>query len=137
LTEDNILPFFSEGQALLANEAFYNGDAEYKYITPTRNGYYDHLNKKQIAPGVGLYLYAAQGDRALTREWFLNNRMNFLRGKYASNKFTSGDRVVYRQYYPDINNPGDDFKGHEASLEAVPPNGLFKFTSARTGYAGI
>jgi hypothetical protein len=60
-----------------------------------------------------------------------------LRGKYASNKFTSGDRVVYRQYYPDIKNPGDDFEGHTASLTAVPPNGLFKFTSARTGYAGI
>jgi hypothetical protein len=32
----------------MANEAFYNGDAIYKYINPARNGYEDDLNDKYI-----------------------------------------------------------------------------------------
>jgi hypothetical protein len=43
----------------MANEAFYNGDAVYKYLDPARKGYYDGLNGKEIEPGVGPYLYAA------------------------------------------------------------------------------
>ena len=54
-----------------SNEAFYNGDASYKYIRPFREGYKDHLNDTMIAPGTAPYLYAAQGNRSLDREYFL------------------------------------------------------------------
>jgi hypothetical protein len=87
LTDDSVLPYFNNNQANMANEAFYNGDASYKYINPARDGYWDYLNKKPIAPGEGPYLYAAQGDRSLMREWFLSNRMRFLRGKYNSKNY--------------------------------------------------
>jgi hypothetical protein len=59
LTAGNVLPYFNNNQANLANEAFYNGDAKYKYIDPARNGYHDDLYDKDIAPGDGPYLYAA------------------------------------------------------------------------------
>jgi hypothetical protein len=55
----SILPYFNNNQANMANEAFYNADSEYKYIRPAIEGYYDGLNKQDIAPGAAPYLYAA------------------------------------------------------------------------------
>ena len=130
-----ILSYFNENQANMANEAFYNGDAKYKYIDPARNGYHDDLYDKDIAAGVGPYLYAAQGDRSLMREWFMTNRMRFLCGKYNSTRFQQGDRIDYRQYYPQ--GTESEFVGHEASITAVPPSGTFNLKSVKTGYAGI
>jgi hypothetical protein len=37
----------------------FNADAEYKYLIPARDGYYDYLNEKKIEDGEGPYLYAA------------------------------------------------------------------------------
>ena len=136
-----ILPYFNSNQANMANEAFYNGDSKYKYIDPARNGYHDDLYDKDIAPGVGPYLYAAQGDRSLMREWFVTNRIKFLRGKYNSTHFKNGDRIEYRWYYPSGNE--DEFKNaadgqdHSASITAVPPGDTFTFKSLKTGYAGV
>lgn len=125
LTKENILPYYNTNQANMANEAFYNADAVYKYIDPARNGYQDLLNGKYIEPGAAPYLYAAQGDRSLMRESFLTDRMRFLRGKYASKKFQSGDRVEFR-----IN-----WKGGENV--AVPSDNKLTLTSLRIGYAGM
>lgn len=139
LKADAILPYFNNNQANMANEAFYNGDAHYKYVTPAREGYEDHLNEKYIEPGVGPFLYALQGDRSLMREWFLTNRIKFLKGKYNSNSYQNGDRVEFRWYYPSGNE--DEFTAngvsHGASITAVPPSGNFNFTSLKTGYAGV
>lgn len=144
LTENKVLPYFNTNQANLANEAFYNGDSKYKYINPARNGYHDDLYDKDIAAGVGPYLYAAQGDRSLMREWFLSNRLRFLRGKYKSLQFKGGDRIEYRQYYPEIKNGKgpDEFidqngVDHSESIKVIPPSVDFQFSSIRTGYAGI
>ncbi len=134
LTADKMLPYFNSNQANMANEAMYNGDAAYKYIDPAREGYYDHLNGKTIAPGAAPYLYAAQGDRSLMREWFLTNRMKFLRGKYNSSKYQSGDRIEFRWYYPTGTEQDELLR---ESIKAVPPDGNFKFTSLKTGYAGV
>jgi hypothetical protein len=68
----------------MANESFYNEDAIYKYITPFRVGYKDDLNNKEIAPGTGERLYAAQGDRSMMREYFVESRLRYLRGKRSS-----------------------------------------------------
>lgn len=135
LNASSILPYFNDNQANMANEAFYNGDAKYKYVDPARNGYHDDLYDKDIAPGVGPFLYAAQGDRSLMREWFVTNRMKFLRGKYNSNHFKNGDRIEYRWYYPSGNET--EFDGHSASITAVPPGDSFTFKSLKTGYAGV
>jgi len=118
----------------MANQAFYNGDADYKYLEPARNGYIDHLNNKTIKPGDAPYLYAAQGNRSLMREWFINNRMKFLRGKYTSSIFRSGDRVEFRWYFP---KEDDNDERLALSAKVVPPDGYFKLTSLQTGYAGV
>ena len=135
LTAKDILPYFNDNQANMANEAFYNGDAMYKYVRPAREGYWDGLNEEQIAPGKAPYLYAAQGDRSLMREWFISNRMSFLRGKYNSTNYQNSDRVVFRWYYP--TGEEDEFEGHEQSVVEVPPNDTFTFKSLKTGYAGV
>lgn len=134
LKAGSILPYFNANQANMANEAFYNGDANYKYLDPARNGYKDHLNDKEIKPGEAPYLYAAQGDRSLMREWFLTNRMNFLRGKYNSSQYQNSDRIVFRWYYPTGTEDDADLR---ESIKVVPPTGSFDFTSLKTGYAGI
>jgi hypothetical protein len=87
LNTNSVLPYYNLNQANMANEAFYNGDAKYKYIDPARYGYHDDLYDKDIAAGAGPYLSAAQGDRSLMREYFITNRFKFIRGKYKSGHF--------------------------------------------------
>jgi hypothetical protein len=84
----------------MANETFYNEDAFYKYIDTFRNGYTDHLHDKYIEPGTGSRLYAAQGNRAMMREFFIENRIRYLRGKYLSTNYQEGDRIEFRLTYP-------------------------------------
>lgn len=134
LNAADMLVYYNDKQANVANEAFYNGDARYKYIDPARDGYDDLLNGEHIDPGVGPYLYAAQGDRSLTRELFLSNRMRYLQGKYKSSKYQSGNRIHFRWYCP--KGSGSD-EALNLSSQAVPPDGLFEFTSLKTGYAGV
>lgn len=128
LKANSILPYFNQNQADIANEAFYNGDADYKYIEPARNGYFDNLYNKRIEPGAGPYLKAAQGSRSLMRDWFIKNRMRFLQGKYNSGQFQNGDRIEFRMFYP---------TGETASDLAVQPSGIFDFTSLKVGYGGV
>lgn len=134
VTANGLLPYFNLNQANMANEAFYNGDAVYKYINPARYGYYDHLYDKEIEPGAAPYLYAAQGDRSLMREWFITNRMNFQRGKHNSNQYQNSDRIVFRWYFP--TGTESDAKLVN-SIAAVPPSETFNFTSLKTGYSGV
>ena len=129
-----ILPYFNDNQANMANEAFYNGDAAYKYVGPARAGYEDLLNGQKIEPGAAPYLYALQGDRSLHRESFINNRMQYLRGKYNSTKFLAGDRVAFRWNTPSENDTNPQLA---QSAKDVPPDGLFTFTGLKTGFAGI
>lgn len=143
LTKNGILPFFNNNQANLANETFYNEDAFYKYINTFRNGYQDDLNEQYIAPGTGTRLYAAQGDRSMMREWFIENRIKYLRGKHSSTGYQSGDRIEFRLTYPVKATATDNIALTEEqiktnkSIDAVPPKGEFHYTSAKTGYAGV
>lgn len=144
-TASTILPYFNNNQANLANEALYNGDAEYKYIDTFREGYYDHLNTDAqgnptfIEPGKGTRLYAAQGDRSLDRQYFVTNRVNFLRGKYQSSNYQSSDRIEFRCYNPDgkgqINASERD--RIEKSKKEVPFSAAFNLTALGPGFAGI
>lgn len=134
LVEDNILPYFNERQGQIANAAMYNGDAEVKYLIPAREGYYDYLNNAQVDPGEAPYLYAAQGDRTITREYWFCNRMRFLRGKYISSLYRSGDCLEFRWYFPSVNSNNPSLA---ASAAAVPPDGIFNLTSVDTGYSGV
>ena len=144
LNANNILPYYNDNQANMANEAFYNGDAKYKYIIPFRTGYFDDLNEKDIKAGEAPYLYAAQGDRSLMRESFVENRIRFLRGKYTSDKYQKNDRIVYRQNCPTkpatepvLSDNPTELEREALSAYHVPSDGVFQFTSLKTGYAGV
>ena len=138
----SVIPYFNNNQANMANEAFYNGDALYKYLDPARNGYYDGLNGKDIAPGAGPYLYAAQGDRTLMRENFLINRIKFLRGKYSSSDFQNADQIEFRWNFPSAPSTSDEeliAKGEWLALSAkkVPPTTKFTFEALQPCFAGV
>ena len=143
----SILPYFNNNQAYMANEAFYNADAKYKYIEPAVSGYHDYLNNEWVDAGKAPYLYAAQGDRGLTREDFVTNRIKFLRGKHNSEDFQIKDRITFRWYSPSGNEAefrvplGTAADGSEItarkSIEVVPPTYDFNFTSLQTCYAGV
>ena len=139
---DSLLKYFNTDQADVANEAMYNGDAQYKYIRPYRDGYQDHLNNKRIAKGTAPYLYALQGNRSLDRKYFLKNRINFLQGKYASDLYQNSDssRITFRLTCPkeriDATAGTEDYLVNN-SIKAVPPSGIFNFESLKTGYAGV
>jgi hypothetical protein len=60
------------------------------------------------------------------REWFLSNRIKFLRGKYNSKQYQGGDYVEFRWYFPQ---PADDDSALSRSAKAVPPSGEFNFKS--------
>ena len=127
MTKEIMLPCFSENQGTLANEAFYNEDAKYKYISP------------YLLKHAGVKLPAAQGSRELDREYFITNRLNYLNGKYSTESHQEKDCLEYRMTYPKkVENPTEeeDIKLNK-SLEAVPPSGKFDLTSARTCYAGV
>jgi hypothetical protein len=144
-TASRILPYFNDNQANLANEALYNGDAEYKYIDTFREGYYDHLNTNEkgeptfIEPGKGSRLYAAQGDRSLDRQYFVTNRINFLRGKYQSDNYKTTDRIEFRMYVP--TGYGEDTEAANEkvrkSIAEIPPNKEFNLTALGPGFAGV
>lgn len=134
MSKDTILPYYNDNQANMANEAFYNGDGQYKYILPAIEGYYDGLNGKDIAPGAAPYLYAAQGDRGLAREKFIENRLSYLKGKHTSNNFTTSQVAEFRWNYPTKKGNGGVI---DKSVEAVPPDGVFEFESLQTCYAGV
>lgn len=146
LTSKGIIPYFNDNQADMANEAFYNGDARYKYINTYRNGYENHLTGEVYAPGASPRLYAAQGSRSLTREYFIINRVNFLRAMYESNLYKTSDRIDFRINYPKSGNDYNIDAGSAryftserlaASLSAVKPSGDLTLTSLKTGYAGF
>ena len=137
----SILPYFNNNQANMANEAFYNGDARYKYIRPAIDGYWDGLNNEAVPPGKAPYLYAAQGDRSLQREYFITNRVKFLRGKHGSEDFQTQDRITFRLYNPtgkESNFTDANGVDHSASVrnDVAAPSTQFTFKSLQTCYAG-
>ena len=63
-------------------------DEYVKYIAPITTGYYDTSGTIQTG-SLGDYLYACQGDRKLSRELFIINRLN-----YMDSKWEAGDYIV-------------------------------------------
>lgn len=126
-----VLPSFNKNQATLANETFYNEDAMYKYVNPYKRA------------DSGVRLKAAQGSRDLDREYFINNRLKYLAGKYKTNYHQEKDRFFFRLTAPEKIDENQSAAGNididklNASVAAVPPSGDFTLKSAKTCYAGV
>ena len=106
LTYGNLLRNYNTVQADMWNEIMYNYDANYKYITPYANGYYDGLNLDEngnpviVPAGTKNYLYAAQGSRSMHRRYWLKNRISYFDGKYLSDNYRT-DKFTMRIYTPE------------------------------------
>ena len=144
LTLEGILPYFNNNQATMANETFYNEDAMYKYILPYRAGFtIDDKTAAELGIEPGDRLYAAQGSRDLMREWFIYNRLRYLRGKRNSNNFQKKDIIEFRITYPTENSYANDDPEINRLIKAsiaddvVPPSGNFDLTTMSIGYAGV
>ena len=59
-------------------------DAYYKYVLPTKE---DWINQEG-QPARADYLYACQGDRILSREMLINNRLLYMDSKYSAGNFS-------------------------------------------------
>lgn len=106
LNYGNLLRNYNAVQADMWNEIMYNYDANYKYIKPYAEGYYDGKNLDEngdpviIPAGTKNYLYAAQGSRSMHRKYWLKNRIAYFNGKYLSNDYRS-DKFTMRLYTPE------------------------------------
>ena len=121
---NTIIPYFNDNQAIMANETIYNEDALYKYVRPYRDGYQDDSQDgKWIDAGTAQFMYAAQGSRAMMREFFIKNRINYLRGKYISSDFQENDRMVFRV-------SDDESMDSDSEVNVV-------LTPLRSGYGGF
>ena len=102
LNYEGILSVYGELQADAVNEAVYNADSYYKYVRPFSEGYYNSVtgDLDWVEPGTKDYLYASQGSRSLHRKWWVQNRLNYLNGKYLSDNFKN-DRYIMRLYTPE------------------------------------
>lgn len=137
LSPGNVLNFFSTNQANLANEAFYNADAQYKYVRPFKEGYTDDSKKPgdigyQVDPGKAKFMYAAQGSRDTMRRNFVIDRLKFLSGKYQTTNFKTSDRIDFRFNAPSASTPDEDLRD---SISVVPASSSLRFEGVKVGYA--
>lgn len=154
---DNIATFYSELRSSLTlsklldiyntkgadswNEALSSADAEYKYIRPYRSGYYegDKEELEFIKPGQISYLYAAQGRRSEHREWWLNNRLNYLDSKfipltYGNNKPGQNNTFSFRAYaLPEQKRT----LAAEECIAQTPANHKFNLTALNNSYQSV
>ena len=136
LTYGNLLHNYNIIQADMWNEIMYNYDANYKYIRPYAEGYYDGKNldeNKQpilIPAGTKNYLYAAQGSRSMHRRYWLKNRIAYFDGKYLSDNYKT-DRFMMRLYTP---NAGAEnyFRANDVTAETFRQDTYYTRTGDET-----
>lgn len=140
-TASAILPFFNKNQSDVANEMIYNEDAEYKYTRPYRTGWTNDKTGDTIAAGTANYLYAEQGNRSMEREYFINNRVKFLRGKRQSSNFLNADRIKFRVTNFEVQDDKYDLTSQmekiQASIAEVPASGKYIIKAFKPGYIGV
>lgn len=96
VTYKNCINYFNVQQSDKWPEAVYNEDSQFKYE--------NYVN----------YYASAQGSREQHRKWWLQNRSNYVDGKYGGQSFKSG---------------GGYFRANASTIE-------FRLTAARTQYYG-
>ena len=71
-------------------------DEYYKYLAPTVTGYYDTTGAFLKLPGF-TYAYTCQGDKKLTTELLLQNRLNYLDSQWLGGNYT--DKKVLQEIF--------------------------------------
>ena len=62
-------------------------DEYVKYVKPSIDGYYD--TSGNVVPDNNSYAYAVNGDRKLSRELFIRNRLNYMDSYWMAGEYTS------------------------------------------------
>ena len=139
LTLEKLLTTYNAGSADKWNEALSTADAEYKYVRPYQEGYYDGKEGIFIKPGQVSYLYAGQGKRSNHRSWWLNNRIKYLDSKYmplsyGSQKPSQANTFSFRAYaLPEQKST----IAAEACIAQTPANHTFEITALNNSYQSL
>lgn len=108
-------------------------DEYYKYLAPAvrGKGYYD-TSGNLLVQDTPTYVYACQGDKKLTTELLLRNRLNYLDSWWLGGDYTSA--VVPNQIYmrANYNNPDtSDIYLDSESISEVPSDYASRMTLAK------
>lgn len=138
---ETLLSIYNEGSADAWNEALSTADAEYKYIRPFEQGYYNGKDKVQVGPGKKNYLYAGQGPRSAHRAWWLQNRLAYLDSKYKPATYTKvediGDAFGFRCYSGPEQNASENPEAEQrynACVALAPATQQFDITALNDSY---
>lgn len=138
---ETLLSIYNEGSADAWNEALSTADAEYKYIRPFEQGYYNGKDKVQVGPGKKNYLYAGQGPRSAHRAWWLQNRLAYLDSKYKPATYTKvediGDAFGFRCYSGPEQNASESPEAEQrynACVALAPATQQFDITALNDSY---
>lgn len=139
LTIDKLLKTYNTDASDKWNEALTTADAEYKYIRPYEEGYYDGKEGIEIKPNQVSYLYAGQGKRTNHRSYWLNNRVKYFDSKYipstyGSDKPSLANSFSFRAYALPAQKSTDEA---EACIKQTPANHQFDITALNNSYQSI
>lgn len=141
LNYNNLISIYNEDLANAWNEALCNADAQYKYVRPYIEGYWNGISGQAewVEEYGKSYMYAAQGRRSFHRQWWLSNRLNYFDGKYLADAVLS-DNLNFRIYSPlaKAQAEGEEIDSRiVASVNAVPPDASFTLTPFKNGYLSV
>lgn len=97
-------------------------DEYVKYIAPSITGYYD--TDGNIVMDTNAYAYAVNGDRKLSRQLFLRNRLNYIDSWWMAGSYTSESAIQTGvRFRANANNSQTSDKYLDSdSLSALPSN---------------
>ena len=138
---ETLLSIYNENSADAWNEALSTADAEYKYIRPFEQGYYNGKDKVQVGPGKKNYLYAGQGPRSAHRAWWLQNRLAYLDSKYKPATYTKvediGDAFGFRCYSGPEQNAESNLEAYNKCITLAPATQQFDITALNDSYQAM
>lgn len=97
----------------------HNIDEYYKYLAPTKSGYYD--TNGNLQKDSGSFYYALQGTRELYRKSLLRNRLNYIDSWWNANTYTtdttSSASLWMRINFNDYNQTSDKWVDRQLTSE--------------------
>ena len=151
LSYSNLIQLYNNAQADKWNLTYINEDAEYKYIRPLTEKWWDdnYIDPETQKQGGWVggedggidYLYIAQGTRSDHREYWLYNRFKYLDSKYEySRSLGLNPDVDFRTNTPsgvvtENQTDAQEAERYAKSLAVVPSDLSFQLTSLVDQYA--
>ena len=120
------------------SEIMKNIDSDYKYISPATTGYTNQEGETSKTQG---YFYCLQGDRALSRETFFRNRLNYIDSKWLGGTYNpdvSGKQIKMRYNANDLRKTSDNAVDSNGDLiAALQASASFDLRSYLSQYLSV